>query len=95
MRTWSAVNVGPDKDSERRQRAAIESYARAAGITIADWYYDAAVSGSDHIQTLPGFKAMLERIAGNGVRSLDHLGSELGQFILPYEAVHQSCLPRI
>jgi DNA invertase Pin-like site-specific DNA recombinase len=70
MRTSSAVNVGPDKDSEKRQRAAIENYAHAAGITIADWFSDAAVSGADRIETRPGFKAMLERIAGNGVRCI-------------------------
>jgi DNA invertase Pin-like site-specific DNA recombinase len=37
MRTSSATNVGRDKDSEARQRAAIESYAKAAGYTIIDW----------------------------------------------------------
>jgi hypothetical protein len=31
MRTSSATNVGRDKDSEARQRAAIEGYAKAAG----------------------------------------------------------------
>ena len=31
MRTSSATNVGRDKDSEARQRAAIESYAKTAG----------------------------------------------------------------
>ena len=30
MRTSSATNVGRDKDSEAQQRAAIESYAKAA-----------------------------------------------------------------
>jgi DNA invertase Pin-like site-specific DNA recombinase len=68
MRTSSAVNVGPDKDSEKRQRAAIESYAKQAGFEVVDWYYDAAISGSDPIIERPGFKAMLERIASNGVR---------------------------
>jgi DNA invertase Pin-like site-specific DNA recombinase len=70
MRTSSAVNVGPDKDSEKRQRIAIESYARRSGIEVVDWFYDAAISGSDPIIERPGFKAMLERIAGNGVRSI-------------------------
>ena len=32
MRTSSATNVGDGKDSEARQRKAIESYAKAAGI---------------------------------------------------------------
>ena len=49
LRTSSAVNVGADKDSDKRQRAAIEAFAGRAGFTIAAEYYDAAVSGADHI----------------------------------------------
>jgi hypothetical protein len=30
MRTSSRTNVGADKDSDKRQRAAIEAYAKAA-----------------------------------------------------------------
>jgi hypothetical protein len=37
MRTSSGANVGADKDSEKRQRAAIENYASRSGITITDW----------------------------------------------------------
>jgi Resolvase, N terminal domain len=33
-------------------------------------FYDAAVSGGDPIAERPGFKAMLDRIAGNGVRCI-------------------------
>jgi hypothetical protein len=44
MRTSSATNVGADKDSEQRQRATIESYARHAGIVIIEWFYDPAAS---------------------------------------------------
>src|SRR5215213_9073349 len=70
LRTSSAANVGADKDSEKRQRAAIIAYAKAAGIEIVDWFNDAAVSGADHIDTRPGFRDMLERIEGNGVRTI-------------------------
>ena len=70
MRTSSATNVGRDKDSEARQRAAIESYAKAAGYTIVDWFYDPAVKGSDAVTERPGFKDMLDRIASNSVRTL-------------------------
>jgi Resolvase, N terminal domain len=56
MRTSSATNVGRDKDSEVRQRAAIESYAKAAGYSIVDWFYDPAVKGSDAVTERPGFK---------------------------------------
>jgi hypothetical protein len=47
MRTSSATNVGADKDSEKRQRAAIEGYAKRAKMSVTDWFYDPAVSGAD------------------------------------------------
>jgi hypothetical protein len=36
LRTSSATSVGPDKDSEKRQRVAIEQFARSAGYQIED-----------------------------------------------------------
>jgi hypothetical protein len=33
--------------TETWQRVAIESYARVAGYTIVDWFYDPAVKGTD------------------------------------------------
>ena len=68
LRTSSAANVGADKDSDKRQRAAIASFAKAHGYRIVDEFYDAAVSGADPVTERPGFKVMLDRIAGNGVR---------------------------
>jgi hypothetical protein len=70
LRTSSAANVGDGKDSEARQRRAIESYAKRAGIVIVDWFDDAAVSGADPIESRPGFAAALTRIAGNGAAPL-------------------------
>lgn len=72
MRTSSSTNVGEDKDSQKRQRAAIEAFAQVAGYEIADtdWYYDPAVKGADAIETREGFAAMLARIEGNGVRTI-------------------------
>jgi DNA invertase Pin-like site-specific DNA recombinase len=70
MRTSSATNVGEGKDSEARQRKAIETYAKLAGVVIVEWFYDAAVSGADAIEARPGFAALLARIAGNGVRTI-------------------------
>jgi len=35
---------------------------------VVDEFYDAAVSGADPVTDRPGFRAMLNRIAGNGVR---------------------------
>jgi DNA invertase Pin-like site-specific DNA recombinase len=70
MRTSSASNVGADKDSELRQRAAIAAFAKSAGYEIVGEFYDAAVSGSDPVNVRPGFTALLDRIAGNGVRTI-------------------------
>jgi len=70
LRTSSAANVGADKDSEKRQRAAVEAYAEQAGYDIVETYYDAAVSGADPVDARPGFADMLKRIAGNGVRTI-------------------------
>jgi DNA invertase Pin-like site-specific DNA recombinase len=70
LRTSSATNAGPDRDSDKRQRAAIAAFAKAHGYTTVAEFYDAAVSGADPIAERPGFKAMLDRIAGNGVRCI-------------------------
>jgi DNA invertase Pin-like site-specific DNA recombinase len=51
-------------------RRAIEHYAKRAGVDIVEWFYDPAVSGTDPIESRPGLAAMLERIAGNGVRTI-------------------------
>ena len=39
-------------------------------MVIVDWFYDEAVRGADVITERPGFVAMLDRIAGNGVRTI-------------------------
>src|SRR6516225_9446800 len=70
LRTSSAANSGPDKDSDKRQRAAIAAFAKSHGFEIVDEFYDAAVSGADPIAERPGFKAMLDRTAGNDVRTI-------------------------
>jgi DNA invertase Pin-like site-specific DNA recombinase len=63
MRTSSSTNVGEDKDSEKRQTAAIAAYAKRAGYEIvAPAYYDAAVSGADSIEGRKGFAQLLERL---------------------------------
>jgi DNA invertase Pin-like site-specific DNA recombinase len=70
LRTSSAANVGEGKDSEARQRKAIEAHAKRSGMVVVDWFYDAAVSGADAVESRPGFAAMLARIASNGVRTI-------------------------
>ena len=68
-RTSSATNVGEDKDSQTRQRKAIQTFANR-GYRIVEWVDDPAVNGADTIDSRPGFAAALEKIAGNGVRTI-------------------------
>jgi len=70
LRTSSKTNVGPDKDSDKRQLASIEVYAKSAGLEIVDTFYDAAVSGADPVTDRPGFVEMLERLLSNGARTI-------------------------
>jgi DNA invertase Pin-like site-specific DNA recombinase len=70
IRTSSAANVGPDKDSDKRQRAAIEGFAKRAGFAVIGEFSDPGVSGADPIETRPGFSALLDRIETNGVRTV-------------------------
>jgi DNA invertase Pin-like site-specific DNA recombinase len=94
MRTSSATNVGEGKDSEARQRKAIEGYAKSAGFVIVDWFYDKAVRGADAIAERPGFAAMLERIAGNGVRTIivespDRFARDLAVQLAGHDHLHK------
>ena len=59
--------------SDKRQRDAIEAFARRAGYELAGEFYDPAesgpdpmVSGPNPIETRPGFAELLSRIEGNG-----------------------------
>jgi hypothetical protein len=38
LRTLSGANTGPDKDSEKRQKAAIQRYAQARNTFVTDVY---------------------------------------------------------
>ena len=46
------------------------AFAKVHGYTIVAEFYDAAVSGADPIAERPRFKAMLDRIACNGIRRI-------------------------
>jgi DNA invertase Pin-like site-specific DNA recombinase len=70
LRTSSKTNVGVDKDSDKRQLAAVLAYAKSAGYEIVDSFYDAAVSGADPVSDRLGFTEMLERILANGARTI-------------------------
>src|SRR6478609_893485 len=70
LRTSSDTNVGADKDSDKRQRSKIEAYAKRNGYVIVDEFYDADMNGDDALTARPGFVALVDRIADNGVRTV-------------------------
>lgn len=57
-----------DGDGFPRQREACAKHAKAHGIRIVEEFRDEAVSGTTEGACREGFAAMVERIAGNGVR---------------------------
>jgi DNA invertase Pin-like site-specific DNA recombinase len=69
-RTSSATNVGADKDSQKRQQAAVAACASARGLEIVHEYYDAAVSGADPVDRRAGFSGMLAYMLSNGARTI-------------------------
>ena len=70
FRTSSMTNVGENGDTLKRQREAIEAFARTAGYAIIGEYTDDAVKGRDPVNQRPGFAAMLKHIAANGDRTI-------------------------
>jgi DNA invertase Pin-like site-specific DNA recombinase len=70
LRTSSAANVGADKDSDKRQRAAIQGYAKRAGFEVVSEFYDPGVSGADPIEGRKGFAELLDRVENNGVATV-------------------------
>lgn len=66
LRTSSRSNI--DGDSSPRQRQAIDEYAKRHGLKLVKEFADDGVSGTDAIDTRPGFQALLEYLAGNGAK---------------------------
>ena len=90
LRTSSKTNVGPDKDSDKRQLAAIVRYAKSAGYEIVATFYDAAVSGADPVAGRPEFARMLAALLSNGARTIivespDRFTRDLAQQLLGHK----------
>ena len=64
LRTSSATNVGENKDSDRRQRLAIEAFAKANGLIIAAEFYDADTKGAEpSISAQPSARCLRRSLA--------------------------------
>jgi uncharacterized membrane protein (DUF4010 family) len=62
--------VMTDRDTLKRQRAAVSAFAKAAGYHIIAEYSDDGARGADPVDQRAGFAAMLKHIASNGVRTV-------------------------
>lgn len=67
-RTSSASGVGDDKDSENRQRSAVQKHASINDTVIVKEFYDAAVSGADHLIERDGFNELMDFISSEGIK---------------------------
>ena len=81
-RTSSAQNVGEDKDSKKRQRAAVEAYAKSQRIQIVSEFYDTAVAGKKNIEDREAMAELLlfaeeENISMVLVESADRFARDL------------------
>lgn len=78
LRTSSATNVGPEKDSDKRQREAIMVYAQANKIEVVKEFYDAGVSGTIPIEDRPAFSEMIQFMKRTGIGLI--LMENIGRF---------------
>ena len=62
----------PSARTRQRQTTACghRAYAKREELEVVEEYYDGDVRGADPIETRPGFSALLDRIEGNGVRTV-------------------------
>ena len=70
LRTSLDRHVPTIRTLYKRQRDAIADYAKHAGFAFVDTYYDADFCGAYPIENRPGFLALLDRIEGDGVRTV-------------------------
>jgi hypothetical protein len=92
LRGGDAWNVGSDRDSDKRQRVAIEGFAKRAGFALVGEFSDPGVSGADPIEVRPGFSALLGSDGGGMVKLSDE---PLAREREPIERVRRSRFPAV
>jgi DNA invertase Pin-like site-specific DNA recombinase len=65
-----ATAIGMFKSTMGKMMTLSGHRQRAVPIEVVEEFYDTDVSGADPIETRPGFSALLDRIEGNGVRTV-------------------------
>ena len=72
------TSSAPTRISDKRQRAAIQGYAKRAGLEIVGEYYDPGVSGADPIEGRKGSAELLDRVENNGMATV--IGEDASRF---------------
>lgn len=78
LRTSSMTNVGAEKDSDKRQRDAITTYATASKIEVVKEFYDAGVSGVVPTEEREQFSEMIQFMKRTGISLI--LMENIGRF---------------
>jgi DNA invertase Pin-like site-specific DNA recombinase len=68
FRTSSLSNVGDDKDTLKRQKDAVETYAKKNKIQIVNGFYDKGISGTVSIHEREQFTELLAYLKSNGAK---------------------------
>lgn len=68
FRTSSLSNVGDDKDTLKRQKDAVETYAKKNKIQIVNEFYDKGISGTVSIHEREQFTELLAYLKSNGAK---------------------------
>ena len=81
-RTSSAVNIGSDKDSRKRQHHSVFTYTQSKGLNVVQEFYDKGVSGTLDVLNRPSFMEMLNYCEDNSIdtivfESADRLSRDL------------------
>ena len=69
-RTSSQSNVGTDKDSLKRQKNSVITYAKSNGLNVMNEFYDKGVSGSTDVFSRGSFLEMMNYCKDNSIGTI-------------------------
>ena len=69
-RTSSQSNVGSDKDSLKRQKNSVITYAKSNGLNVMNEFYDKGISGSTDVFSRGSFLEMMNYCKDNSIGTI-------------------------
>ena len=69
-RTSSNTNIGPEKDSLKRQQNSVMTYTKSNGMKVVKEFYDKGVSGSTDVFTRGSFLEMMNYCKDNSIDTI-------------------------